>query len=125
MWSRCCRDLAAAAQRGRRTRQQPGKRVSRRVLLVSIGAVGGGALLLASCQLMQPSASTGARVRRIGYLYGGTQEADQARIDAFVARLHQLGWTEGDNLGIEWRLPTATASACPACQQNSSAYRWR
>jgi putative ABC transport system substrate-binding protein len=36
-------------------------------------------------------------------LYAGTRASFQWVIDAFVDRLRQLGWMEGENLVIEWR----------------------
>jgi putative ABC transport system substrate-binding protein len=50
----------------------------------------------------QPSAT---RMRRIGYLVGGSAAAgESARLsDAFRAALVELGWAEGQNLAIEYR----------------------
>jgi putative ABC transport system substrate-binding protein len=42
-------------------------------------------------------------VRRIGYLYPGSRAFNQPYAAAFVDRLRQLGWVEGENLAIEWR----------------------
>ena len=41
------------------------------------------------------------RVRRIGVLIGG--ETEELRVDAFVKRLHELGWIEGQTVAIESR----------------------
>ena len=41
------------------------------------------------------------RVRRIGVLIGG--ETEERRVDAFVKRLHELGWIEGQTVAIESR----------------------
>ena len=50
-------------------------------------------------------AQQGDRVRRIGYLSGGSADDPQAetRITAFVQGLQQLGWTVGRNVRIEYR----------------------
>jgi putative tryptophan/tyrosine transport system substrate-binding protein len=39
------------------------------------------------------------RVRRVGVLVDGTGE----RISSFVQELRRLGWTEGQNIRIDWR----------------------
>src|SRR5919204_6817881 len=44
-------------------------------------------------------AQSADRVRRLGMLLGTTQSG----IGAFVERLQQLGWTDGENLRIEYR----------------------
>jgi putative tryptophan/tyrosine transport system substrate-binding protein len=45
------------------------------------------------------------RIRRVGFLIGGASEADaQVRIKEFVGELAQLGWTEGRNLRIDYRI---------------------
>src|SRR5688572_25856551 len=52
------------------------------------------------------------RVRRIGMIQGsgGVDDADtQARVDTFLQALAQLGWTDGRNLRIDTRWPTANA----------------
>jgi putative ABC transport system substrate-binding protein len=43
-------------------------------------------------------------MRRIGYLYGGTRADAQPYMDAFVNELRMIGWIEGANLAIEWRI---------------------
>jgi putative ABC transport system substrate-binding protein len=51
-------------------------------------------------------AQQGERVRRIGVLTGGVetdQEFDQPRFATFQQALRQLGWTEGDNIRIDYR----------------------
>ena len=51
------------------------------------------------------------RVRRIGMILGsGVDDADiQARVDTFLQALAQLGWTDGRNMRIDPRWPTANA----------------
>src|SRR6266508_4494262 len=53
------------------------------------------------------------RVRRIGVLVGGGQEDDpdtRGRVGALLQALAQLGWTEGHNVRIDTRWPTANAA---------------
>jgi len=45
----------------------------------------------------------GARKVRIGYLSGNPRSDTQQAVDAFRARLHDLGYVEGQNLVIEYR----------------------
>src|SRR6185369_2136435 len=61
------------------------------------GAVAGGPLAARAQQ--------GERVRRVGVLtnLAQTDSEGRARDEAFVHRLRQLGWTEGDNLRIDRR----------------------
>ena len=56
-------------------------------------------------------AQQGERVRRIGMILGGrVDDADiQARVDTFLQALAQLGWTDGRNMRIDPRWPTANA----------------
>jgi putative tryptophan/tyrosine transport system substrate-binding protein len=49
-------------------------------------------------------AQQGERIRRIGALAGIEDDAEgQARFKAFQQGLQQLGWTEGRNVGIDYR----------------------
>ncbi len=57
-------------------------------------------------------AQPGERMRRIGMLLGGgrVDDADnQARVNTFLQALAQLGWTDGRNVRIDTRWPTANA----------------
>jgi putative tryptophan/tyrosine transport system substrate-binding protein len=53
------------------------------------------------------------RVRRIGVLQGGRDRADDPRSQpntaAFLQALQQLGWTDGQNVKIDYRWPTGDA----------------
>src|SRR5215467_10397202 len=53
-------------------------------------------------------AQQGERVRRIGYLSGGSADDPLQRtlLTAFLQRLQQLGWTVGRNARIEERYPS-------------------
>jgi putative ABC transport system substrate-binding protein len=44
-----------------------------------------------------------AKVRTIGFLGTSTHSAWSRNVASFVQRLHELGWTEGSNLAIEYR----------------------
>jgi putative ABC transport system substrate-binding protein len=81
-------------------------RLSRRDLVVGAGrwtVSAAGLALLGGCQLLRPPASTPSSVRRIGYLSPAARAPSQSFTEAFVDRLHQLGWSDGENLAIEWR----------------------
>jgi putative tryptophan/tyrosine transport system substrate-binding protein len=43
------------------------------------------------------------KVRLIGFMGSGKAEEQAQWTAAFLARLHELGWTEGDNIRIEYR----------------------
>jgi putative ABC transport system substrate-binding protein len=53
------------------------------------------------------------KVPRIGYLSGASLSASAARVEAFRQGLHELGYVEGKNIVIEWRVweENAIASA--------------
>jgi putative tryptophan/tyrosine transport system substrate-binding protein len=65
----------------------------------------GGAAAVAWPLAAQAQAQQGDRVRRIGVLMNNvaTDATAQAYVAAFVQRLHNLGWTDGQNLRIEYR----------------------
>jgi putative ABC transport system substrate-binding protein len=98
--------LKTYQERMRRDRVGGTTCLTRRDMALSLGrwtlcAVGLG--LLGGCQLPNPLGETGARGRRIGYLFSGTRTANQPWTDAFLDQLRQHGWVEGENLTIEWR----------------------
>jgi putative ABC transport system substrate-binding protein len=49
------------------------------------------------------SAQQSARLRTIGYLGSSTALAQSSWVAAFVRRLHELGWLEGQTVAIEYR----------------------
>src|SRR6516164_8058242 len=49
-------------------------------------------------------AQEGAAVKRLGVLVGGTEALYGATITQLVQALAQLGWTEGRNLRIDFRI---------------------
>jgi putative ABC transport system substrate-binding protein len=56
-------------------------------------------------------AQQGERMRRVGVLMARTESDDffQSLLQSFRSRLHQLGWTEGDNLQIDYRWTAGVA----------------
>jgi putative tryptophan/tyrosine transport system substrate-binding protein len=69
--------------------------------------------LVGGCQLTIPLTATLTRVRRIGFLYSGSRDGSQAGFDAFVGRLREFGWVEGETLNIEWRFAEGRADLLP------------
>ena len=64
------------------------------------------ALLLGPLALIAPIAATAqqpGKVYRLGYLSTPTRQSVSRGVDAFVRKLNQLGWVEGQNLVIEYR----------------------
>jgi putative tryptophan/tyrosine transport system substrate-binding protein len=72
--------------------------------LAGLGASAAGLALLGGCQLTNPPPAVPARVRRIGGLYPGSRLILQPLANAFADQLRLLGWVEGENLAIEWRV---------------------
>ena len=64
-------------------------------------APAGPALFSTACGLAQFRPS--ARVPRIGYMALGPREEGADQVDAFVQGLRDLGYVEGQTIGIEWR----------------------
>jgi len=52
------------------------------------------------------------KVARIGYLDPSTASGSAVLLDAFRQELSKLGWIEGKNITIEYRLPSKSLSAC-------------
>jgi putative ABC transport system substrate-binding protein len=66
------------------------------------------------------------QVRRIGYLAGGHGGGSgQYLLDAFQHGLRELGWVEGQNLVIEWRLPGDGTNFSPTSRLNWSVSGWK
>jgi len=70
--------------------------MDRRALL---GALANGALLLPLRALAQQT----GRSYRIGYLSTPTRASVEHVLEAFLSKLRELGWVEGQNLAIEYR----------------------
>jgi len=62
-------------------------------------AMAGGVAAAWRCSAAQQA----GKVYRIGYLSTPTRESVARGVDAFLRRLHELGWVEGRNLVIEYR----------------------
>src|SRR5262249_772383 len=86
------------------------------VRLAGVGASSVGLSALGGCQLIGAPASAptstsslARRLIRLGYLAGATREGlppgnlGQALSKAFIDRLAEFGWVEGQNLAIDWR----------------------
>jgi putative tryptophan/tyrosine transport system substrate-binding protein len=55
-----------------------------------------------------------AKVPRIGYLIGTSLSINAARIEAFQRGLRELGYVEGKNIVIEWRIAEGKRDRGPA-----------
>ncbi len=77
----------------------PCDRGRRRFLRGSLALAGLG--LCAGCGVLQPRVQQPAEVRRIGYL---SIVAGSSHFEAFRQGLHDLGYVEGQNIAIEYRL---------------------
>jgi putative tryptophan/tyrosine transport system substrate-binding protein len=73
--------------------------------LAGLSASAAGLALLGSCQLINSSAATSVKVRRVGFLAASSSASAGAADNrgAFVDQLRQHGWVQGENLAIEWR----------------------
>ena len=76
-----------------------------------IALVGGAVAWPAAARAQQPE-----RVRRIGVLlpYIERDAQAQARVTAFLAALQERGWTDGRNVGIEFRYAEGQPDRLPA-----------
>jgi len=81
--------------------------IARRMMLVAAAALG---VLVA----VPAAAQAPGKVARVGYLHiGASAPAHQPLMDAFRARLRELGWIEGHNLAIEHRFAEGQANRLP------------
>src|SRR5688500_18679045 len=78
-----------------------GSRLSRRRFVLSTGTAGLG--LLAGCGRLPGQAETPAKVPRIGVLSLITADPSDVDNAAFRQGLRDLGYSEGQNLTLEWR----------------------
>jgi putative ABC transport system substrate-binding protein len=76
--------------------------MKRREFITLLGGIAAGWPLTSRAQQAE-------RTRRIGVLSGvaGDDQANRVRLAAFQERLQQLGWTEGDNVRIDYRFAAA------------------
>src|SRR5437763_5219957 len=85
------------------------KRMRRRDLLTLIGAAAARWPAIAAAQQAD-------RMRRIGVILTKQSEAE-ARVAAFEVALQSLGWTKGQNLGIDYQLAEAGRESFHAAAQ--------
>jgi len=77
-------------------KSQAKRQMSKKVLCFAFCA-----MLLA---LSSPAeAQEAGKVYRIGYVSGGDSSGEKGLLNAFQKRLRELGWTEGNNITIEYR----------------------
>src|SRR5919199_1562695 len=70
---------------------------------VLLGAVAVGLVLLVGCGPLPWQAQQPPRVLRIGYLAAVSASADAPRLEAFRQGLRDLGYTDGQNIIIDYR----------------------
>jgi hypothetical protein len=68
-------------------------------------------LALAVCGAGADAQQTG-KIARIGFLDNSTASGIAVLVDAFRQELSKLGWIEGKNITIEYRLQSKKMSAC-------------
>ncbi|HVN35480.1 MAG TPA: ABC transporter substrate-binding protein [Casimicrobiaceae bacterium] len=74
-----------------------------------IGTMAGGLLAARlAARAQQP-----AKVYRVGYLSQPTRESVAGAVEAFLTKLRELGWIEGQNLVIEYRWAEGDAERLP------------
>jgi putative tryptophan/tyrosine transport system substrate-binding protein len=75
-------------------------------------------MLLALCSMLfaprlPAEAQQPKKIPRVGFLMPGSRAAYAIRIDAFRSGLHELGYSEGQNIGIEWRFAEGKSDRLP------------
>ncbi|MBM2844102.1 MAG: transporter substrate-binding protein [Anaerolineales bacterium] len=75
-----------------------------------IGTLAGG--LLAAP--LAAEAQQAGKVYRVGYLSASSRETSEPLLQAFLRRLRELGWVEGENLIFEWRWADGKNERLPA-----------
>ena len=58
-------------------------------------------------------AQQAARVYHVGYLSTPTRESVEKGVDAFLRKLRELGWVDGQNLSIEYRWAEGNVERLP------------
>jgi putative ABC transport system substrate-binding protein len=59
-------------------------------------------------------AQQAGKVYRIGYLSTPTRDSVKQGVEAFLRKLHELGWVEGQNLIVEYRWADGNVERLPA-----------
>ena len=80
--------------------------MKRRDFIALIGGVAGACPLAARAQ--QPM----AKLPTIGFLGAATPSAWSQRVAAFLQRMHELGWTEGRTVVVEYRWAEGRNERC-------------
>src|SRR5581483_6273541 len=83
--------------------------ITRRQFMVGASVLGG--TLLAGCSLPFSQQSQPARMYRLGWL--ASSEPGSANGQAFLQMMGELGYAEGQNLAIEWRLTEGRTESLP------------
>jgi hypothetical protein len=76
------------------------------------------AMLFALC--FSAEAQQPMKVPHIGYLEQSTASGSAVLVDAFRQELTKLGWIEGKNITIEYRLPSQRMSGCLSLRRSWS-----
>jgi len=71
------------------------------------------ALLAAGAAPVTVRAQQAGKVYRIGYLSTPTRESVERGLDAFLRKLRELGWVEGQNIVIEYRWAEGNVERLP------------
>jgi putative ABC transport system substrate-binding protein len=71
------------------------------------------ALLAAGAAPVTVRAQQAGKVYRVGYLSTPTRESVERGLDAFLRKLRELGWIEGQNLVIEYRWAEGNVERLP------------
>ena len=90
-------------------------RLSRRTFIQRVAGLGA-ATLLTSCggQLVAPSPTPTPKLRRIGYLSGNVRASVEAFSEPFRQQLRELGYLEGRDLVIDFRIADNAMDRLPA-----------
>jgi len=72
------------------------------------------ALLAFGASIRATNAQQAGKAYRIGYLSTPTRESVQRGVEAFLRKLRELGWVEGQNLVIEYRWAEGDVERLPA-----------
>jgi putative ABC transport system substrate-binding protein len=85
-------------------------RWSRRQVVQGAGVAGLG--LLAGCGRLPGLGPKRAQLPRVGLLWAGSAQ-DRSRIDPFRAGLRELGWLEGQNIVLDYRIADGRSERIP------------
>src|SRR5262245_61811441 len=89
--------------------ERRGSCLSRRQFALSAGALG----LLAGCGRLPWQTPAPAKIPRIGYLGLGSSSGPNPAVEAFRQGLRDLGYIEGQNIVVEYRLADGRAEPLP------------